>query len=141
MHQTTSSLLERLRDDDDRGAWAIILERHGPDMERVCQRVLGPGADADDALQEAMLLVQRRAGTFQAQRSRDHGRAWLLRLTTNAAIDLKLVIPHFMTSYPGLTPRPVSELHANRLIVGSLASQWSWRMGNDHGSVLPHMAQ
>jgi RNA polymerase sigma factor (sigma-70 family) len=65
-------LLERFR--RDRGersevAFRILVERHGPMVQRVCRQVLGDEHDARDATQAVFLILARKAGSIRAQGS------------------------------------------------------------------------
>src|SRR3954462_10126673 len=45
-------------------AFAILLERHGPMVLRVCRKVLGDTDDAHDAFQATFLVLIRKAGSL-----------------------------------------------------------------------------
>jgi RNA polymerase sigma factor (sigma-70 family) len=55
-------------------AFAVLLERHGPMVLRVCRKVLRDRHDADDAFQATFLVLVRRAGSI---RRRDSVACWL----------------------------------------------------------------
>lgn len=58
---------------------------HRGELHAYCYRLLGSVADADDALQEALLGAWRGFAGFEARSSL---RAWLYRITTNACLRL-----------------------------------------------------
>jgi len=57
-------LLERFVATREEGAFAALVERHGPMIHGVCRRILGDGADADDAFQATFLVLVRKAGSI-----------------------------------------------------------------------------
>jgi RNA polymerase sigma factor (sigma-70 family) len=74
---TDGELLERFH--ERRGevaelAFAVLLERHGPMVRRVCRRVLCDINAADDALQATFLVLARKAGSL---RDRSSLASWL----------------------------------------------------------------
>jgi RNA polymerase sigma-70 factor (ECF subfamily) len=64
--------------------FTAAVQRHQHELRRHCVRLTGSRADADDALQEALLRAWR------ARRSQvsSFPRAWLYRIATNACFDL-----------------------------------------------------
>ena len=65
-------LLERFRRDRDEraeAAFRILVERHGPMVQRVCRQVLGDEHDAKDATQAVFLILARKAGSIRAKDS------------------------------------------------------------------------
>jgi RNA polymerase sigma-70 factor (ECF subfamily) len=68
----------------DRGAMEALLRRHHDRIWAVCRRLAGNDADADDATQEAMLLIVRRLQTFDG---RSRFTTWAHRVATNASLD------------------------------------------------------
>src|SRR6187402_1171871 len=58
-------LLSRFFNERDDAAFAAILERHGPLVYGVCQRVLCDANDAEDAFQATFLVLVRKGGTLR----------------------------------------------------------------------------
>ena len=85
--------MQTLDDDDaligaaqagDVGALEILLDRHHDRIRAVCARVVGSGADADDAAQMALIAIVRNLDKFDG---RARFTTWSYRIATNAAID------------------------------------------------------
>lgn len=74
---TDGQLLERFTTRSGEAAelaFAALVERHGPMVLRVCQRVLPDRHDAEDAFQAVFLVLVRRAGSV---RNRESVASWL----------------------------------------------------------------
>jgi RNA polymerase sigma-70 factor (ECF subfamily) len=76
------TLVARLLD-GDLAAYEHLLRLHGPRLLRAAQRILGNRADAEDALQDALLGAWRSRKTFDR---RARFSTWLHRITVNAAL-------------------------------------------------------
>lgn len=85
--------MQTLAEDDDlirasqRGDMAsleILLDRHHDRIRAVCAKVVGRGADADDAAQMALIAIVKNLDTFDG---RARFTTWSYRIATNAAID------------------------------------------------------
>ena len=59
------SLLRRFATRREEGAFAALVERHGPMVLGVCQHVLGDPHDAQDAFQAVFLILAKRAGSIR----------------------------------------------------------------------------
>ena len=67
----------------DHESFAALVESHRGELHRHCTRVLRSPADAEDALQDALLRAWRARHTVAAETVR----AWLYRIATNACYD------------------------------------------------------
>jgi len=76
-------LLARAAAGDD-AAFAALVEPHQRAVFRHCYRMLGSGADAEDATQDTLERAWRRLATYNG--SGTFG-AWLQRIATNACLD------------------------------------------------------
>jgi RNA polymerase sigma-70 factor (ECF subfamily) len=61
------------------------LEAHRRDLTGYCYRMLGAGAEAEDAVQETLLRAWQAADRFEGRSS---VRTWLYRIATNVCIDM-----------------------------------------------------
>lgn len=79
------AMLTRAAQSGEVAALGLLLERHRAGMRAVALSVLGPGADADDVMQDAALTALRRIGDV-----RDPGAvgAWLRMIVRNAGRSL-----------------------------------------------------
>jgi RNA polymerase sigma-70 factor (ECF subfamily) len=77
-------LLERFAS-GDRGALEELFRRYRAPAHRVAHRLLGQEADALDAVQEGFVKALTHLDTFKGRSS---FRTWLLRVVSNAALDL-----------------------------------------------------
>ncbi|HJZ60005.1 MAG TPA: sigma factor [Gemmataceae bacterium] len=67
--QSERQLLERFLACGEEGAFATLLERHGPMVLSVCRRVLGDAHEAKDAFQATFLILARRAHSVRKRES------------------------------------------------------------------------
>jgi DNA-directed RNA polymerase specialized sigma24 family protein len=62
-------LLERFAAHREEGAFAALMDRHGPMVLAVCRGVLRNGHDAEDVFQATFLVLVRRAGSVHKRES------------------------------------------------------------------------
>ena len=70
----------------DEPAYRLLARRHLPAMLGLARRILGNAADAEDAVQEAMLRVWTHAPRWQPLAA---FRTWLTRVVVNLCLDRK----------------------------------------------------
>ena len=79
---TEQALLEAARTGDE-DAFARLVSSHRSALEAHCYRMLGSVADAEDAMQDALLRAWRGLGSFEGRSSLS---SWLYRIATNACL-------------------------------------------------------
>lgn len=80
-----TALLEAIANERDEDAFAAFYLRHAQPARTLALRMMGNPAQADDILQESMLQVWRRAGTFRP----GNARGWLSQIVTRECIRLR----------------------------------------------------
>ncbi|OUE24431.1 RNA polymerase sigma factor [Clavibacter michiganensis] len=76
-------LAERAADGDAR-AFEVLVRRHAPYMRAFAIRLTGSRADADDAVQEALITAWDRLPTLEKP---DRVKSWLLQIVSRKSID------------------------------------------------------
>jgi RNA polymerase sigma-70 factor (ECF subfamily) len=77
--------LLKLARDGDEDAFGALADAYRGELRAHCYRILGSVADADDAIQEALLRAWRGLAGFEGRSS---VRSWLYAIATNAALDI-----------------------------------------------------
>lgn len=90
----------------DENAFTALVEPHRRELMSQAYRMLGSFADAEDALQEALLAAWRALPGFEGRSSL---RTWLFRITTNACLRLASKRPPRLLSSDYAPPR--SDVH------------------------------
>ena len=85
--QTRESLLIRVRDADDVGAWQQFVSIYRPMIYRIARRRGLQDSDAEDLSQRVLLSVARAIGTWQKDPERGNFRGWLTRVARNAIVN------------------------------------------------------
>lgn len=67
----------------DRRAWRVLVRRHTPMVYRLAARMLGPGADAEDACQEAFVRMHKAFEHYDPSRPLS---PWLGRITYHVCL-------------------------------------------------------
>jgi RNA polymerase sigma factor (sigma-70 family) len=84
---TDEELLGRFVRVHDAAAFEALVRRHGPMVLRVCQRLLRPGADADDAFQATFIVLVRKAPSIAKRQS---VASWLYGVAYRIALRAKV---------------------------------------------------
>lgn len=82
--RTDEALLLGYRDQGDRRAFAVLVERYERELYSYLRRYLGNAAMAEDAFQATFLQVHLKCSQFEEGRK---VRPWLYTIATNQAID------------------------------------------------------
>lgn len=84
----TADALVRLGRSGDPAAWHWLVDAHGDRIHALVGRIVGAGAAADDACQEAFLQLRRDSRRFRPHLEHPEAAAvsWLLRLATSTAL-------------------------------------------------------
>ena len=70
----------------DRAAYGALVRRHSPDLFRLCVRITGDAALAEDAMQEAFVDAWRALPRFE---ERARFSTWIHRIAVNAALGVR----------------------------------------------------
>src|SRR5262245_60248500 len=120
-------LLDRFVRCRDAGAFAALMERHGPMVLGVCRRVLRDAQDADDAFQATFLVLIRKAAGLRRPELLGnwlYGVAYRIALQARAAARRRPVPERQVEDVPAAEPvdekvwdelRPVLDEEVNRL--------------------------
>ncbi|MBL8799651.1 MAG: sigma-70 family RNA polymerase sigma factor, partial [Planctomycetia bacterium] len=79
-------LLRQFAESHDEGAFALLVQRHGALVMRVCRQVLGQAEDADDAFQATFLILARKAASLRAGEALP---SWLYRVAYHVAVQAR----------------------------------------------------
>lgn len=85
---TRASLILRLQDAQDMAAWEEFTRIYGPVLFNVARSRGFQVADAENLVQEVFMAVAGSIGNWLQRDDRGSFRAWLLRITRNAAVDM-----------------------------------------------------
>src|SRR5262249_55979096 len=83
MFETSASLLERLRDRADAGAWQRLMDLYTPLTRSWLGRYALQYADRDDLRQDVLAVRVRELPAFQHSQQRGAFRHWLRMITVN----------------------------------------------------------
>jgi RNA polymerase sigma factor (sigma-70 family) len=81
--RSDGQLLEHFTLQQDEGAFAELVRRHGPMVLAACRRVLRHEQDAEDAFQATFLVLARKAGSV---RRRESVGSWLYQVARRLAL-------------------------------------------------------
>jgi RNA polymerase sigma-70 factor (ECF subfamily) len=85
--ETSTSLLDRLRNREDAESWQVLLELYTPMIRGWLRRNSGLDQDADDVIQDVLSVVVRRIPEFHREPRAGAFRAWLKAITINCLRD------------------------------------------------------
>lgn len=83
MLETSLSLLDRLRESSDDADWTRLVEAYSPLLRAWVLRADVQAADADDLVQEVLLVVHRELPAFQHNQRCGAFRSWLRQIVVH----------------------------------------------------------
>jgi RNA polymerase sigma-70 factor, ECF subfamily len=86
--ETRYSLLIRLQNPDDQGAWSDFAQMYEPTVYRLARHHGLQHADALDLVQEVILAVAAAVNDWQPDRERGRFSTWLYRVAKNQALNV-----------------------------------------------------
>ena len=106
-----NSLVERIGQNRDKAAFAILFKQFGPKLKSFMLRLGTNSSTAEELVQETMLSVWRKSHTFDS--SKASASTWMFTIARNLRIDRfrSESRPEFDPSDPALIPEP--ELQAD----------------------------
>ena len=111
-----SRLLTAVGDDRDREAFAELFRHFAPRLKSYLLRLGGDAAAAEESMQEAMVLVWRKAGQFNPAKA--SASTWIFTIARNARIDSyrRDRRPELDPDDPALVPDPIDppDVNVNR---------------------------
>ncbi|MFD7512879.1 RNA polymerase sigma factor [Streptomyces sp. NPDC059853] len=69
----------------DEDAFEVLVRRHGPVLLRLAEQLLGGSAEAEDAVQEALVSAWRRLPEFRGEAAFG---SWMYRIVTNRCLNV-----------------------------------------------------
>lgn len=85
---TSTTLLQRLKDESDSDAWNDFVNRYSPKVFDWCRKNSLQDSDAADVTQQVLLKLVTTMRTFDYDSHRGSFRGWLKTVTSNAVKDL-----------------------------------------------------
>ena len=101
-----NSLVERIGQNRDKAAFAILFKQFGPKLKSLMLRLGTNTSTAEELVQETMILVWRKSHTFDS--SKASASTWMFTIARNLRIDRfrSESRPEFDPSDPALIPEP-----------------------------------
>jgi len=86
--KTRASLLIKLQNAGDIDAWETFAKLYSPALYRTARKLNLQPADAENVVQEVLLVVAKSVGSWLGRSDRGSFMAWLLRISRNKSVDL-----------------------------------------------------
>jgi|LakMenE01Jun11ns_1017448.scaffolds.fasta_scaffold9879788_2 RNA polymerase sigma-70 factor (ECF subfamily) len=86
--ETRASLLIKLQNVDDVDAWETFVKLYSPALFRTARKLNLQPVDAENVVQEVLLVVAKSVGSWLGRQDRGSFMAWLLRIARNKSVDL-----------------------------------------------------
>jgi RNA polymerase sigma factor (sigma-70 family) len=100
-------LLERFVSRREEAAFEALLQRHGPMVQAVCQRILGQVQDVEDAFQATFLVLVRKAASVD---KRESVGSWLHGVALRTSLRVRTDLARRRELERRVLPKPIHEL-------------------------------
>ncbi len=104
--RTDRELLQRFTRQREEAAFAQLVQRHGPMVLRVCQRILHQAQDAEDVFQATFLVLSRKAAVLPWQES---VASWLYQVAYRLALKARTAAARRCTHESRVGERPAAD--------------------------------
>ncbi len=107
----------------DAGSLGELLQRHRGRMHAVALSILGHGSDAEDAVQEAVVVALARIGDVREPAAVG---AWLLSIVRNACLMRLRSARETLLAFPEALELPAHDPTPEEVVERQLLSDWVW---------------
>ena len=83
MFETSHSLIDHLCNESDAASWERLIELYSPLLRGWINRYEVQAADADDLIQDVLMVVMRELPSFRHNQQTGAFRSWLRRIVVN----------------------------------------------------------
>jgi RNA polymerase sigma-70 factor (ECF subfamily) len=98
--ETRASLIQRVRDPQDRASWQEFYELYRPFLFNIARRHGLSADDADEVVQDVFAKVAQAVGEFQVDAERGRFRGWLKTIAVRKLIDRKRALDRNIAAAP-----------------------------------------
>jgi RNA polymerase sigma-70 factor (ECF subfamily) len=121
VYTTSLTLLERLRDCQDSGAWQVLLDLYTPLLRRWLRAPGLQAADVEDLTQEVLTVLAQKMPDFVHNEHKGAFRHWLKAITVNKLGDFLRADARWPQEAPGEQSRWLAELEDSS---SNLSREW-----------------
>ena len=118
------TLLGRVQNVDDAGAWGEFVERYAPQIFSWCRRHSLQESDASDVTQEVLTKLVTAMRTFRYDPAKGRFRGWLKTITMNVVRDMARHRAHAASAIDAQVLELLEDEQASGALTDSIESAW-----------------